>query len=153
MVKPEFCGDGAWTKKIAFLFRELLEAAGAHTGFQTSKAETDEPAAVFTDTNPDTLKSGIISRIHIRLNWANAVTLTAIRIYEAAKAGDYESGMHKLFDSKEHVVSLVDDDEYVFYVGIPFILATEGTLYYAPEWSAACGNIQGYVAVEGDTFE
>lgn len=154
MGKPEFCGDGAWTKKYAFIYRELLETAGVHAGFQTNKAETDAPAALFTNTDPDTLKSGIIKRIHIRLNWANAVTLTAIRIYAASKTDDYESSMHKLYDSKaDYPAGLTDNDEYDLEMEIPFILETEGTLYYAPEWSAACGNIQGYIAVEGETFE
>lgn len=151
---PSECGDGQWTKRVSFRMLELQEAAAAHTGFTTSKAEADTPAYTLTTKDPDTLKQGIIKRIHIRLNWANAVTLEAVRLYRGAKAGDYESDSNKLFDSIAYYpAGLTDDDEYDFEVEIPFKLIEEGKIYYGCQWSAASGNIQGYIEVTGETFE
>lgn len=152
---PEECGDGQWTKRVAFELKELQEAAAAHTGFSTSKAENDTPVAYLDDVViPDTLKTGKITRIRIRLNWANAVTLEALRFYKAAKDGDYESSSSKIYDTMaDYPAGLVDDDEYNIDLDIDFILGEEGKIYYAPQWSGACGNIQGYLIIEGETFE
>jgi hypothetical protein len=145
--------EGRWTKTCRFDFSEFQETAGSHTNFETSKAETDTPVGTLTTKNPDTLKSGTILRIHIRLNWANAVTLTALRIYQAAKAGDYESSLNKLYDSKaDYPAGLTDNGEYEIEANLPFILESEGSFYYAPEWSGACGNIQGYIQLSGETI-
>lgn len=145
---------GRWTKRDIFILKELQETAGAHTGFETSKSDTDTPVSYFsTIVDPDTVKSGVITQIRIKLNWANAVTLEAFRIWEAAKAGDYESNSRKIFDSDEFVAALNDDEEYVFDVHIPFKLDSAGVLYYAPQWSAACGNIQGHVTVKGEVYQ
>lgn len=145
---------GRWTKRGIFILKELQETSGSHTGFETSKADTDTPVSKFsTVVNPDTLRLGVITQIRIKLNWANAVDLEAFRLWEAAKAGDYESNSRKLFDSDEYTPSLNDDEEYVFDVYIPFMLDKVGEMYYAPQWSAACGNIQGHVTVKGEVFE
>jgi len=115
---------------------------------------TDTPVSSFsTIVDPDTVRSGRILQIRIKLNWTNAVTLEAFRLWEAAKSGDYESNGRKIFDSDEYVASLNDDEEYVFNVDIPFKLDTAGTMYYAPQWSAACGNIQGQVTVKGEVYQ
>jgi len=146
--------DGNWTKRSLFALKELLEAAGSHTGFQTSKADTDTPVSFLsTVVNPDTLIHGVITQIRIKLNWANAVTLEALRLWSDAQAGDYESNALKLFDSDEYITSLNNDEEYVFNVYIPFILATAGKMFYAPQWSGACGNIQGHVTVKGEVWQ
>jgi len=151
---PKECLDGRWTKRSLFVLKEFQEAAGTHTGFTTSKADTDTPVSSFsTVINPDTLTHGVITQIRIKLNWANAVTLEAFRLWEDAQAGDYESNALKIFDSDEYVASLNDDEEYVFDVYIPFILKTAGTMYYAPQWSAACGNIQGHVTIKGEVWQ
>jgi hypothetical protein len=145
--------EGRWTKTCRFDFSEFLETAGAHTNFSTSKAETDTPVGTLTTKNPDTLKSGTILRIHLRANWANAVTLTALRFYQAAKAGDYESSLNKLYDSlTDYPAGLIDDDEYDLEVYLPFILESEGTFYFAPEWSGACGNASFYFQLSGETI-
>ena len=145
---------GRWTKRDIFIFKELQETAGAHAGFETSKADTDTPAAYFsTIVDPDTCKSGMITQIRIKLNWTNAVVLQAFRLWEAAIAGDYESNSRKIFDSEEYVVALNDDEEYVFDVNIPFKLDAAGVMYYAPQGSAACGNIAGHVTVKGEVYQ
>jgi len=147
--------DGVWTKIAPVVFEEFLEAAGAWPAITTSYAETDTPAQVFSVVSPDTIKAGILKRIQIRLNWANAVTLTAIRIYEAAKAGNYESRMHKIFDSTDlFPAGITDDDEIdIQDLEIPFTLEGAGILYIACEWSAAPGNTNGYVRVSGIPLE
>jgi len=151
---PLLCQDGNWTKRTLFVLKELLEAAGAHTGFQTSKADTDTPVSYFsTVVNPDTLMHGVITEIRIKLNWAAAETLEAFRLWEDAQAGDYESNSLKIFDSDEYVANLTDDEEAVFHVYIPFILKTAGRMYYAPQWSGACGNIQGHATVKGEVWQ
>lgn len=152
---PSECHDGHWTKRVPFELKEFQEAAGAHTGMQTSKAETDTPVSYIEDVIiPDNLKSGKITRIRIRVNHVNAVTLEALRFYKDAKAGDYESSSCKIFDTIGlYPAGLVDDDEYNIDLNIDFILAAEGKLYYAPQWSAACGNVQFYIVIEGETFE
>ena len=147
--------DGVWTKIAPVVFEEFLEAAGAWAVITTSYAETDTPVQVFSEVSPDTIKAGIIKRIQIRLNWANAVTLTALRIYGAAKAGNYESRMRKVFDSVDYYpAGITDDDEIdIQDLDIPFILDAAGTLYIACEWSAAAGNTQGYVRASGVPLE
>jgi len=150
---PKLCLDGNWTKKTTFRYAELQEAAAAHTGFTTSKAENDTPAYTLSVKDPDNLKEGRLTRIHMRFNFANAVTLEAVRIYAGAKAGDYESSSQKLYDStKDYPAGLTDDDEYDIEVDIDFKLLEEGKIYYGVQWSAASGNIQGYLVVEGETI-
>jgi len=147
---PLFCADGRWTEDEIFIFKEFQEASGTKTEFTTSKAEGDTPAYSFVDVvKPDTLKAGVITQIRIKLNWANAVTLEAIRFHEAAIAGDYESNSRKIWDSDEHAPSLNDDEEYVFNVNIPFHLDAAGIMFFGLQWSAASGNISGHITVKG----
>ena len=154
MAAPRERKEGTWTTRKPFFFKVFQEAAGAHSDLTTSKVATDTPTAYFSIVIPDTIKSGRINRIHIRLNWVNAVTLDELRIYQAAKAGDYESNMNLLWTSDDHIAALVDDDEYVIKnLSIDFNLEAEGTLYYAPTWSGACGNIQGFITVSGELYE
>jgi len=144
--------SGDWGETIReFHAYELQEAAGAHTNFTTSKSATDTPVGYFTTgTYPTGFREGRIFLIHIHLNWANAVTLEALRIYQHAAAGDYESSYHKRWDSiVDYPAGLVDDDEYFIYCNIPFYLQTPTAIYYAPQWSGACGNIQGVIEVSG----
>jgi len=147
---PKYCGGGRWTEDEVFILKEFQEASGAKAEFTTSKADGDTPVYYFTDVvKPDTLRAGVITQIRVKLNWANAVTLEALRFHEKAVAGDYESNSNKIFDSDEYVASLNDDEEYVFDVEIPFHLDIAGRMYLGLQWSAACGNIQGEITVKG----
>lgn len=151
---PKECLDGRWTKRSLFILKEFQEASGTHTGFTTSKVDTDTPVSYFsTVVKPDTLVEGVITQIRVKLNWVNAVTLEALRLWEDAQAGDDESNALKIFDSDEYVASLNDNEEYVFDVYIPFILKTAGRMFYAPQWSAACGNIEGHVTIKGEVWQ
>lgn len=142
--------DGRWTKKYPFVYRQLREAAGAGD-FNVDEAKTDTPTLYFTTyRNPDTLKSGMINRIHFRINAANVVTFT-LRLWAAAIAADYESNMNMLYES---AAALVRDTDYdITELDIPFILALEGVMYYSLDWSAASGNVQGFIEVSGETYE
>jgi len=148
---PKYCGGGRWTEDEIFILKEFQEASGTKAEFTTSKAETDEPAYYFVDfVKPDTLRAGVITQIRVKLNWATgASVLEALRLHEAAKAGDYESNSRKIWDSDEYVASLNDDEEYVFNVNIPFHLDTAGRMYFGLQWSAGSGNIQGHITVKG----
>jgi len=147
---PKYCGTGRWTEDEIFIFKEFQETSGTKAEFTTSKAETDEPAYYFVDVvKPDTLKAGVITQIRIKQNWVAGETLEAVRLYEGAVAGNYESNSKKIFDSDEYIASLNDDEEYVFDVNIPFHLDTIGRMYFGFQWSGACGNIQGHITVKG----
>ena len=146
--------NGAPKQENIFVYAIFQETAGANADLTTSIAITDTPTyKLNTITKPVTMKKGIIKQIRLRLNWANAVNLLSVRIYDGAFAGNYECEMHKLFDSDEFIAALVDDTEYVWDVEIPFILEDNGSIYFAPEWSAACGNIQGYIIARGVKLE
>ena len=128
----------------------LQEASGAWADVTTSKTKTDQPTAYLnTQQIPNTLRRGVIKRIRYRLNFANAVTYT-LRLWGASKTGDYESAMHLLWES---AAAQADDTEYTLdetdFGEIPFILARAGRIYVSVEWSAACGNIQGFIRVDG----
>lgn len=141
--------------KQNFTIAAFKETAGAHTGLTTNKAETDAPAAYFGSVSGDytkhfkNVKHGVIKQIRVRLNWANAVNLTSIRLYTNIATGDYESRLYELFKTDDYVAAIVDDDLYIFNVDIPFVLKTANRMYYAPTWSAASGNIQGFIEVRG----
>jgi hypothetical protein len=150
MAARQSARDGRWTKKYPFVYRELKEVAAAGQ-FDTDQAKTDTPTLTFaTYRNPDTLKSGMINRIHYRLNFANAVTYQ-LRLWAAAIAADYESNLNMLY---EGAAAQADDTDYdITELDIPFILAAEGLMYYSIDWTAACGNIQGFIEVSGETYE
>lgn len=147
---PKVCLGGRWTKRVAFKYSELQEAAAA-AKFNTDQTKTDTPTLKLNDVRvPDTLKSGIIKRIHYRINPANAVTYT-LRIWAAAIDNDYESNLNLLYESPS---GQVDDEDYDrSELSIPFVLAAEGDMYYSIDWSAASGNVQGFIEVSGETFE
>lgn len=154
MSAPRERKEGTWTTRKPFIARLLQETAGAWTDIATSYAETDTPAKYFSDVDPDTLKAGIIHRVRLRLNWANAVNLEEVRIYSAAKAGDYESRMNLLWTSDDLVANVGDDDDLDDQnLNIDFRLETEGKILIACTWSGACGNIQGFVEISGELYE
>jgi len=103
-----------------------------------------------TQKIPDTLKSGIIKRIHFRIKPANAVTYT-LRIWSDAKAGDYESNMNMLYESPSGRLS--DEDYDIGELDIPFNLGAEGKIYYSLDWTGATGNVQGFIEVSGELYE
>lgn len=142
--------DGRWTKKYPFVYRQLKEVAAAGD-FDTDQAKTDTPTLYFqTYRNPDTLKSGMINRIHYRLNPVGVVTFT-LRLWAAAIAADYESNLNMLWESP--AAQAADTDYDITELEIPFILAAEGLMYYSLDWTGATGNIQGFIEVSGETYE
>lgn len=145
--------DGQWSQIGIFQYRKLTEASGADAELTTSYAKTDTPVQYFpaAASKPDNMMNGVIKRIHYRLNFANGAVTYTLRIYQAAIAGDYESNMNMLWESP---AARVDDTDYdVTELDIPFNLALAGRMYYALEWSAASGNIQGFISVEGETSD
>jgi hypothetical protein len=93
---------------------------------------------------------GKINRIHYRLKPTNAVTYV-LRIWRAARAGDYESNSVMLYESPPTQASDVDYDKGE--LEIPFVLSTPGTMYYSIEWSGAPGNTVGFIDVTGERVD
>lgn len=149
--------DGKWGTEGIFEAYELQEVAGANLTLSTDHAETDVPTRTLSTTTglviPKGVRTGRILKVKIRLNWAGAVNLEDVWIYQGTKTGDYESRMHRLFTSRDYLTPLVDDDEYEWDVDIPFRLEDRGSFYVALGWSGACGNIQGYIYICGITYE
>jgi len=147
---PTMSKDGVWSKNVAFRLFRLKEVAAAGD-FDTDQVKTDTPTLTLNSgVVPDTLKVGFIKRIHYRLNFANAVTFT-LRLWQAAIAGDYESNLNMLYESP---AAQADDTDYdIGELDIPFILAAEGVMFFSIDWTAACGNIQGFIEVSGETLE
>ena len=149
---------GKWTKYFAFEYSVLQEAAGANTVFTTDKAETDTPTQTLDTKNPDTLKAGKLEKIMFRFTWANAVTLDYFAFYQAAKDGDYESRMNRIWGNDEEAGALggaadiyTKDDLVIIEFSPPrsFILATTGSIYLITNWSGAAGNVQGFIKLSG----
>ena len=139
---------GRWKKGTIFRYGQLDED-GTGNYFETDQGENDTPTLYLSSgRTPNNMKSGIIRRIHYRLNPTNAVTYT-LRLYAKAVAPNYQSGMSKLYDSG---AAKADDTEYDVAVEIPFILLVKGKLYYAIEWSAAPGDTTGYIEVMGEVI-
>lgn len=151
MGEKNSCRSGRWRRYSIFNFAQLNEA-GASAEFETNQAKTDTPTLMLLDVRAVTgaagavLKSGIIHRIHHRLNPTNAVTYT-LRLWQAAIAADYASNMNMLYESPP---LRADDTDYdVGELMIPFVLAETGNLYYSVEWTGAPGTTTGFVAVSG----
>ncbi len=146
---PEFCSDGRWTKIETFEYTRLREAAGVGDFNTDQDKETTPTLTLNTIQDPDTLKKGKVNRIHYRVNPANAITYT-LRIWQAAIAADYESNINLLYESP---AAQADDEDYDrAELNIPFILATEGEIYYSLDLSAASGNVQGFIVVSGEVW-
>ena len=141
--------DGRWTKKYPFKYSILQETAAAGV-FDGDSAKTDIPTGYLTTKNPDTLKSGMINRIHFRIKAANTETYT-LYIWQASEADNYKSNMNLLYESPSGRASDTDYD--ITELDIPFILAAEGKIYYSLNWSGASGNVQGFIEVSGETYE
>ena len=149
----EYCHDGDWrnTPKI-FTFHDHEAPAGAWADITTSKdADTVPTYAIPAWIGADKLIEGILQRLHFQFDWANAVTLDKIRIYREASAGDaYAIRMYKIYETPDGV-NHADNTEYDYVdLNIPFRLANPEILYVSFEWSGACGNIQGFIGIEGE---
>ena len=148
----EYCHDGDWANTPkTFVFYEHQEAAGALADWTTSK-DTDAQAtyAIPVEDGADKLVEGILKRVHFHLAWANAVTLDKIRIYRQTHADPYAQRVFKIWESPDGV-SHVSGTEYDYTeLDVPFSLKTPETIYATFEWSGACGNIQGFISVEGE---
>ena len=147
---PTMGKDGVWSKNVAFRLFRLKEAAAAGDFDVDQDKATTPTLALNTGIVPDTLKIGFIKRIHYRLNFAGAVTFT-LRIWQAAIAADYESNLNMLYESPPLQADDIDYDEAE--LDIPFVLANEGIMFYSIDWTGACGNIQGFIEVSGETLE
>lgn len=133
-----------------FIFRKLDEN-GAGTDFETSYAKTDTPVKTFATHFPKTLVAGLIKRIHYRLHPTNAVTYT-LRLYSGAYADDYASDLLGLVYESPPLQA--DDTDYDrAELDIPFRLGTQGTLYFALEWTGAPGVTAGFIRCEGEITE
>lgn len=144
---------GRWSEQATFKLRQLQEAAAADK-FDDDQDKATLPTWYFTDDiDPSNLTEGIITRIHFRLKPANAVTYT-LRLWRAAVDGStapYEENMEMLYESDSARASDVDYD--LTELRIPFKLADAGKLYYSIDWSAASGNVQGFIEVSGETVK
>lgn len=155
MGAPAFCGDGAWSELATFKLRKLQEAAAA-AKFNEHDTEAVQPTLMLDDDkDPDTLKEGIITRIHVRIKDAAADTCI-LRLWRKNTDGStkpYELQLDKLYES----CVLACDVAYDFTeLEIPFKLAEEGKMYYGLQWTtgaAPAGNVQGYIEVSGETVK
>ena len=148
----EYCHDGDWTNTPkVFVFYGHQEAAGANSNW-TDSLDTDGQAAyaIPAEDGAQKLTEGILKRVHFQFNWANAVTLTKVRIYRHTHADNYAQRVFKIWESPNSV-GFADNTEYDYAeLDVPFSLVVPETLYVTFEWSGACGNIQGFISVEGE---
>ena len=154
--------------KKTFVYRVFNET-GASDPFTSDIAYGDVPTdavgpagwfgnlASNVTGGPFHVSMGVITRVHWRLKPANAVTYRLSvweNDYTAGGAGSYELEMGKLFDSNEVVANCVKDVEYDAHELVrPFMLKRPGAFFFACDWSAAPGEIQGYLTVSGERDE
>jgi len=144
-MSKDSCRDGKWKKGSIFMYTKLDEA-GAADFFETSQVKTDTPTLLFDILSHPTMKSGIIHRIHYRLNPTAAVTYI-LRIWRAAAPADYESNVNMLYESPPLQADDTDYDRAELV--IPFWLWTPGVMFYSIEWTGAPGNTSGFISVSG----
>ena len=142
--------DGNWEKHSIFQCSKLDED-GSEGDFETSYSKTDTPVKwLNTYYWPISLMSGLIKRIHYRLNPTNAVTFT-LRIYQHAVAADYDSNVQLLYESP---TAQADDEDYDRCErNIPFKLGSPAKIYFAIEWTGAPGTTAGFIVVSGEVVE
>ena len=123
---------------------------GAVNTFETITIETATPVLTLnTFRYPTDLKTGIIRRIHYRLNPTNVVTYT-LRIWRMARAPDMQSNLDMLYESpalQADDVDYIDED-----LNIPFSLGNAGDIYIGIEWTAAPGVTPGFIEVTGEKW-
>ena len=146
---PRVIRDGRSLGHRAFHAYKLDED-GTGNYFETSQSKTTAPTLLLnTAVVPPKVKSGIINRIHYRLNPTNAETYT-LRIWRGAAAANLQSNLYMLYESDP---LRADDTDYdVAELAIPFNLNDEGLLYYSIEWTGASGNTTGFIEVSGEMF-
>lgn len=139
--------EGVWEAHSIFIYRALDEA-GTLDYFETDQTKTDQPTLYFVSvTRPSLLKSGLVHRIHYRLNPTNAVTYT-LRIWVYNSTDDYYSNACMIYESPS---AQADDTDYDrCELNIPFILALSGRMYYSIDWSGTPGNTTGFIEVAGE---
>jgi hypothetical protein len=143
---------GKWKKRSTFMFYELDEDGVLNT-FEVDQDKITPPTLLLDlfQTHP-TMVTGIIKRIHYRLNPTNAVTFT-LRLWRATKANPYELNLAMLYESPAAQVDDTDYDRNGDEIDIPFSLETPGQLYFSIDWSGAPGNTTGFISVEGEKID
>jgi len=142
--------DGKWKQGSIFVMYKLDEA-GAGDFFETSQTKTATPTLLLdTYRSHPTMRTGLIKRIHYRLNPTNAATYT-LRLWREAIAADYQSNLHLLYESPPLQADDTDYDRAE--LDIPMWLTTPATLYYSIEWTAAPGNTSGFIEVTGEKID
>lgn len=132
------------------LWLEKLDEAGNLGFFATSQDGTTKPTLSFGTVIPASFRSGIIRRIHYRLNPTNAVTYT-LRLWVATwTANTYQLNLYKLYQSP---AAQADDTEYDREVVISFLLGVPAFIYYSIEWTGAPGVTPGYIHLTGEAWE
>jgi hypothetical protein len=149
-MSKDSCRDGKWKKGSIFCYGKLDEA-GVGDYFETSQTKTDTPTLMLDAWNHPTMTSGIIKRIHYRLNPTAAVTYI-LRLWRGSRAADYESNSLMLYESP---ALQADDTDYdrVADLEIPFVLQAPGGIYYSIEWTGAPGNTTGFIDVTGEKVD
>lgn len=140
--------SGKWVKHSVFRYRKLDEAGTALHYFETDQAKTDTPTLYLdSERYPPKVKSGIIKRIHYRLNPTNGETYT-LRIWSDNIANDYESNLELLYESP---AAQADDTDYDrCELNIPFVLDYPGQLFYSIDWTGTPGDTPGFIEVSGE---
>lgn len=153
MGNPVTGRDGKWSDPATFRLGKLQEAAAA-AKFNVDQDKVTLPTLMLDDEiDPTNILEGVITRIHFRIKPTNAVTYT-LRLWRAAVDGStkpYEENKAMLYESAAGLVSDTDYD--ITELSIPFKLAEAGKLYYSLDWSAATGNVQGFIEVSGETVK
>jgi hypothetical protein len=134
--------------KSLFIFFKLDEDGTANY-FETSQTKTDTPTLlVDTHRSHPTMKSGVIHRIHYRLNPTNAVTYT-LRLWRRAVANNYANNISLLYESPPLQADDTDYDRAELM--IPFECCDgPGILYFSIEWTGAPGVTLGFIDVSGE---
>ena len=102
-------------------------------------------------TSPSHIRRGVINQVSFRLNPANAVTYR-LTLFDDITGADqtYQLRARKIFDSTELVAAGADDIEYnASDLQRPFALEDVGDFFYNIDWSAASGDVTGYVIIRG----
>ena len=149
--------NGRWTHTPkTFSFHAGQAVAGTWADVTTSKDADTVPAYALPPIDgADKLVEGIFKRLHFQFNWANAVTLDKVRIYRHIHpaAEPYQIRTFKIYETPDGV-NHADDTEYDYTeLDVPFKLRTPEVLPISFEWSGACGNIQGFICVEGERLK
>jgi hypothetical protein len=154
MSGKDSCRDGKWKKGSIFTFNKLDEnGALGILGFALSQAK-NVPPTLFLDTNIShpTMKTGIIRRIHYRINPTNAETYI-LRLWRSAPANPYELNLALLWESPALQADDTDYDRKGGAATIPLTLCWPGEFRYSLEWTGAPGVTPGFIDVTGEKID